>query len=530
MGRRRATRPAPRAGLTTRRPARPRVLGEVVPGRLGLGDARADPALVLLAALHVGRARRPRAVQARARLREDARRARPRDARLVGEHDRGRGRVRADGRRRDALAVLRAAARPQPALRLRARRTRSSASCSRSGTRSSSSSTTRTSRASRRRSPTSRPARRPSAPLDRWLVARTNAARRRGDRRVRGDADRRRRSARSRRSSTTSRTGTSAARAGASTSYDEAAFRTLWYALVQSLRVVAPVMPFLDRAPLAEPRAGRAGVGAPRAAGRRPAEPDRALLAEIAEVRRVVELGRQARSTSRLKLRQPLRRLVVAGRRRSRAAHADEIADELRVKEVEFGDGRGVGAAREAEPAGARAEARRGAARRARARSQRGEFEELDGGRFQVDGHELEPDEVLVERVGLEGWAVASEDGVTVALDTALDDELRLEGRVLDLIHEVNVLRKETRPRDHRPDPALDPRRGAARALRATGSPPRRSPSRSSPASCGSRRREMRARPSLARARRGRGGLRRRAARRRRRTTRGAFASEGRAT
>ena len=60
------------------------------------------------------------AVQARARLREDARRARPRDARLVGEHDQGRGRVRADGRGRDALAVLRAAARPQPALRLRA--------------------------------------------------------------------------------------------------------------------------------------------------------------------------------------------------------------------------------------------------------------------------------------------------------------------------------------------------------------------------------------------------------------------------
>ena len=87
----------------------------------GSRDARADPALVLLAALHVGRARRLLAVQARARLREDARRARPRDARLVGEHDRRRGRVRAHGRRRDALAVLRAAARPQPAVRLRAR-------------------------------------------------------------------------------------------------------------------------------------------------------------------------------------------------------------------------------------------------------------------------------------------------------------------------------------------------------------------------------------------------------------------------
>ena len=55
-------------------PSRSRVLGEVVPRRLGLGDARADPAVVLLAVLHVGRARRALAVPARARLREDARR------------------------------------------------------------------------------------------------------------------------------------------------------------------------------------------------------------------------------------------------------------------------------------------------------------------------------------------------------------------------------------------------------------------------------------------------------------------------
>ena len=56
-----------------------------------------------------------------------------------------------------------------------------------------------------------------------------------------------------------------------------------------------------------------------------------------------------------------------------------------------------------------------------------GEFEELDGGGFRVVGHDLSPDEVLVERHGREGWAVAGADGVTVALDTALDDEL--EGR-----------------------------------------------------------------------------------------------------
>ena len=72
-----------------------------------------------------------------------------------------------------------------------------------------------------------------------------------------------------------------------------------------------------------------------------------------------------------------------------------------------------------------------------------GEFEELPDGRFRVAGHELDPDEVLVERGGREGWAVASGDGVTVALDLGLDDELLLEGEAYELIHTVNSLRKE---------------------------------------------------------------------------------------
>jgi isoleucyl-tRNA synthetase len=60
-----------------------------------------------------------------------------------------------------------------------------------------------------------------------------------------------------------------------------------------------------------------------------------------------------------------------------------------------------------------------------------------------VNGHELGPEEVLVERRGKEGWAVASEDGLTVALELALDEELELEGRVRDLIHQLNTMRKE---------------------------------------------------------------------------------------
>ena len=45
------------------------------------------------------------------------------------------------------------------------------------------------------------------------------------------------------------------------------------------------------------------------------------------------------------------------------------------------------------------------ALREVRAALAEGRFEQLDGGRFRVAGHELGPDEVLVESSAREGWA-----------------------------------------------------------------------------------------------------------------------------
>ena len=80
----------------------------------------------------------------------------------------------------------------------------------------------------------------------------------------------------------------------------------------------------------------------------------------------------------------------------------------------------------------------------------------------------LEPDEVIVERLDKPGWAVASDEGVTVALDTALDDELRREGRVYELIHQVNTHAQGGRPRPVRPDRAVAAR-APTRTCSATG-------------------------------------------------------------
>ena len=72
----------------------------------------------------------------------------------------------------------------------------------------------------------------------------------------------------------------------------------------------------------------------------------------------------------------------------------------------------------------------------------RNEFERLDDGRIRVSGHDLSPeDELIAEPVQQPGWVQG--ERLAVGIETKLDEELRLEGRVLDLIHHVNTKRKE---------------------------------------------------------------------------------------
>ena len=155
----------------------------------------------------------------------------------------------------------------------------------------------------------------------------------------------------------------------------------------------------------------------------------------------MVGLARRARTDAGLRLRQPLRRLIVEGSRHL-GGQLDDIADELRVKQVTIGpvDATEMRVRPKLPVLGPRLGADVVAVRRA---LESGDFVELDGGGFQVAGHRLGPDEVLVERTAKPGWAIAAEDGLTVALDTTLDDALVREARVYDTIHRVNTMRKE---------------------------------------------------------------------------------------
>ena len=119
---------------------------------------------------------------------------------------------------------------------------------------------------------------------------------------------------------------------------DPDALQTLWSSLVRSIQAIAPILPFLADYLWRLLTAGIADYPSSvfLADWVEAAQPDPRVLSNMAKVRQVVNLGHQARAAAKLKVRQPLRHLLVEG--------ADEIqpylgmiANELRVKKVEVG-------------------------------------------------------------------------------------------------------------------------------------------------------------------------------------------------
>ncbi|MFQ5425711.1 MAG: isoleucine--tRNA ligase [Gaiellales bacterium] len=233
---------------------------------------------------------------------------------------------------------------------------------------------------------------------------------------------------------------------------DRAAFTTLWYALVQAVRLIGPIMPFLADH-LWRNLVGRV-EGAPAssflAGWPMPVDAlhDEQLLTDVAAGRRAVELGRSARQAANIKLRQPLRRVVVScgdpGVRASIERGSEELLGELNVKELDV----------VAEPAGVaelRAQPRLDVLGprlgkdlpALRTLLAEGEFELADDGVIHAGGHELAPGEYLLRQVAIDGWAVGHDGDIVVGIETEIDDGLALEGRALDVIHEIQRMRRE---------------------------------------------------------------------------------------
>jgi isoleucyl-tRNA synthetase len=67
----------------------------------------------------------------------------------------------------------------------------------------------------------------------------------------------------------------------------------------------------------------------------------------------------------------------------------------------------------------------------------------MNEGRTSFVGYELTSEDVQIYTENIEGWLIESQDNITVALDTTLDDDLVNEGIAREFVSKVQNIRKE---------------------------------------------------------------------------------------
>ena len=235
--------------------------------------------------------------------------------------------------------------------------------------------------------------------------------------------------------------------------------RSAYHALYRALKtlavLIAPFTPFLAEAMWRSLRTDGDPESVHLVAWPEPGARDEALERWMERVRAVANLGLAARNLAKVKVRQPLRTLYVL-----RSPGDDDIpgelwdlvAAELNVKEISLVDDLGKLRRPVLAPNFASLGPRLGAlAPKVAAALARADhaalFQELQAGKavLDVDGEvvELTPADVKVSWETVPGHVLLEEAGVAVALDTRLDEELRAEGDLRELIHRIQLARKE---------------------------------------------------------------------------------------
>jgi len=182
-----------------------------------------------------------------------------------------------------------------------------------------------------------------------------------------------------------------------------------------------------------------------------PSRIDSELLKKVETTRQIVELGRAARSTSQVKIRQPLGRALVAGYALLDKELQEQISEELNVHLIEDISQVGADLVTYSVKANFRSlGAKYGASVQEVAKliaaANPGELVRVvragTGVAKLSTTFEITADDLVITETPKSGWAVATHDGTSVALDLTLTPELITEGYVREIIRVIQEDRK----------------------------------------------------------------------------------------
>jgi isoleucyl-tRNA synthetase len=240
-----------------------------------------------------------------------------------------------------------------------------------------------------------------------------------------------------------------------------AAYQTLYTCLATVSKLIAPVAPFyadrlyqdLDKTTQKEQCSSVHLAYFPDVNS---AFIDPKLEQKMQRAQRIVSLVLSIRKKEKIKVRQPLQRVLIpvldAEEKREIEEISALIAAEVNVKSIEILDDASSILVKEIKPNFKTLGPRFGKDMKAIADAING-FEatqisalERDGSlTIEISGKNiiLDASDVVIQSKDIEGWSVASEQGVTVALDSTLSESLVLEGIARELVNRVQNLRKD---------------------------------------------------------------------------------------
>lgn len=180
---------------------------------------------------------------------------------------------------------------------------------------------------------------------------------------------------------------------------------------------------------------------------------DPALEAAMEEVREIVSLGRAARNGANIKNRQPLGVMYVKADAALDEMYLSIVEEELNIRSVEFVQDADELMSYHFKPQmrtlgpkyGKKLNAIRTALSELDGNAAKRELDEQGTLKLTIDEEEiaLSADDVLIEAVQKAGLFSVSDNGVTVALDTTLTEELIEEGFVREMVSKLQTMRKD---------------------------------------------------------------------------------------
>ncbi len=224
------------------------------------------------------------------------------------------------------------------------------------------------------------------------------------------------------------------------------AYQTLYIVLVEFVKLLAPFMPYIADE-IYQNLTGEESVHLADWPVPNEMIIDGKLNEEIHVVRTIVNLGHSVRAKARIKVRQPLQKVGIAlpdGLPKEVIdTHKEVIMEELNVKEIEFIAEAGDIVEQSVIPNAKVLGPKYGKdVQFIIQKIKAGEYE-LGDDSIKVGEFELMGDEIEIGFKGKEGYDVESVEGIVVALDTEISEELKKEGYARDVVRMVQELRKE---------------------------------------------------------------------------------------